>query len=105
MLADFLVSLFGTWRGARVRFVVLRNYESLPAAMETDIYTLADSPPAAQRILLSCARSADYRLCHHVAFGSHSYYFTDPSIGPPIRIDLMTRLDWYGFVMLDADDV
>lgn len=105
MLSDFLVSLFGTWRGARVRFVVLRNYESLPTAIGNDLDILVDDLQAAERILLACARSAGYRLCHHVAFGAHSYYFTDPTLGRPIRIDLMTRLDWYGFVILAANEV
>jgi thymidylate kinase len=105
MLSDFLVSLFGTWRGARVRFVVLRNYESLPTAIGNDLDILVDDLPAAERVLLGCARSAGYRLCHHVAFGAHSYYFTDDALGRPIRIDLMTRLDWYGFAILAANDV
>jgi thymidylate kinase len=105
MLADFLHSLFGTWRGARVRFVVLRNYESLPTAIGNDLDILVDDLAAAERILLGCAQSAGYRLCHHVAFGAHSYYFTDPALGRPIRIDLMTRLDWYGFVILAANEV
>jgi len=105
MLADFLVSLFGTWRGARVRFVVLRNYESLPTAIGNDIDILVDDLTTAERILLGCAQSAGYRLCHYVAFGSHSYYFTDDALGRPIRIDLMTRLDWYGFQILAAEDV
>lgn len=105
MLAHFLVSLFGTWRGAGVRFVVLRNYETLPSAIGNDLDILVDDLRTAERVLLRCARAAGYRLCHHVAFGAHSYYFTDPAIGRPIRIDLMTRLDWYGFVILAADDV
>lgn len=105
MLADFLVSLFANWRDACVRSVVLRNYESLPHSVGNDIDILIDDLPAAQRILLACARSAGYRLCHYVGFGAHSYYFTDPSIGRPLRIDLMTRLDWYGFVIVDADVV
>jgi thymidylate kinase len=105
MLAEFLVSLFATWEGARVRYVVLRNYESLPHSVGNDIDILIDDLRAAQRTLLACARSAGYRLSHYVGFGAHSHYFTDPSIGRPLRIDLMTRLDWYGFVIVDAEEV
>jgi hypothetical protein len=96
-LADFVTSVFRGWRAHAIAFVVLRNYESLPASTSNDIdvLVLPTQFAEAERVMLIAARQADYVLHNRVRFSTTSYFFYQPRTQRQVHVDLFSSLRWH----------
>jgi len=104
-LSDLITALFVKWRAEGVEFLVLRNYEGLPATTgnDVDILVRPGQLKLAERVLVSVARDAGYHLHNRAEFSPVSLFFFQPETLRQIHIDLFHKLEWRGFDFLNAD--
>ncbi len=104
-LADLLVRLFQAWTQAEIPFLILRNYQDLPASTSNDVDVLLspEQMRQAEQVLLSAARSAGYHLHNRIEFASLGLFLYHPESAHQIQIDLFSKVAWRGFTVLSAD--
>lgn len=106
-LAALLTAAFAAWQRAGLPFVVLRNYENLPASTTNDIDILIAPrhKQEAEALLIRAAASAGWRLHNRAQFSPVSLFFYESATLQQIQIDLFFSLKWRGFDMLSANEV
>lgn len=97
-----LPELFRSWTDAGVRFLILRNYENLPADIGNDLDVLVEPAQRelAETLLLSCAERHGYTLVNRVEFSPIAFFFVHGGARETLHIDLFTSLKWRGFDLL-----
>ncbi|PYJ06662.1 MAG: hypothetical protein DME25_06140, partial [Verrucomicrobia bacterium] len=105
-ISVLVTAVFGAWRAAGVRFLVLRNYEGLPEFTTNDIDVLVAPAqlPQAERALLAAAEQAGFRLHNRAEFATLAFYFSSRQSNAQAHFDLFTALKWRGFDFLDCED-
>jgi hypothetical protein len=106
-LTQLVTSIFESWKASGVAFVVLRNYDTLPASTSNDIDVLVcpGQLAAAERSMLTAARHAGYTLHNRVRFSPIAYFFFHTSSNRQIQIDLYSSLQWHWMPMLLTEPV
>jgi thymidylate kinase len=102
----FIAAAFNAWRGAGIPFVVLRNYESLPASTTNDIDVLVSPKDLreAEAVLCRAAENSGFRLHNRGEFATLALYFSARDSAAQVHFDLFTALKWRGFDFLDCRD-
>ena len=106
-LARLLTCVFEGWNRAGIPFVILRNYENLPAATSNDVDVLVEPSrlKEAEQVSIGAAKTAGYRLHNRIEFASLGLFFYEPQALQQIQVDLYPELAWRGFTVLRADAV
>jgi thymidylate kinase len=103
----FVRTLFRELRANGIDFVVLRNYEGLPADIGNDIDLLVHPTQrqAAERIIAAVARACAFRL-YNRAEGPHvMLYFVHEHTCSQLHVDLFGDIMWRGFLLLSAAEI
>jgi len=100
-------ALFSAWEAAGIKYVVLRNYEKLPADTGNDLDLLVDPVrmAEAERILIRVMKENGALLHNRAEFSPVSIFFYDPVTLDQFHIDLFRDLKWRGFDLLRTADV
>lgn len=95
------------WRSEGVEFLILRNYETLPAYTGNDVDVLVrpGQLQQAERVLVRAARAVGYHRHNRAEFSPVSLFFHHPETLRQIQVDLFHSLRWRGFDLLLADTV
>jgi thymidylate kinase len=95
------------WREAGIRFVILRNYERLPASIgnDMDVLVARDDLPSAEKLLISCAVMTGFVLHNRAEFSPVSLFFYHKDSHQQLHFDLFHSLAWRGFEVLAAPHV
>ena len=104
----FINDLFRRWQDESIKFVVLRNYDNLPAiprGTDIDILVSEQSIEKAEMIAISCAVKKGFVIHNRVEFSPTSLFFFNPLSHCQIHIDLFSYLRWRGFNLIDADTI
>jgi thymidylate kinase len=98
-LEHLLTRIFQDWTKAGVIFLVLRNYENLPAATSNDVDVLVGAQQVceAQRVMIAAAGDCGYVLHNRVEFATISHFFFHPASLRQIQIDIFFKLAWHTF--------
>lgn len=99
ILKNFFVELFFILQNERVKYCILRNYETLPENIGNDIDLLLDKKclDKFKTILFDVARKHKYTLFKSISrFGYNSYWFLQKNHDEVLHFDAWTRLDWKG---------
>jgi len=106
-LTGLITRVFAAWQDADLPFLVLRNYEQLPESVSNDIDVLVDRQHLrrAEELLVEAARSAGYALHNRAAFGPLSLFLHQPESRQQVQVDLFTRLEWRGLMVLRTTEV
>ena len=103
-VSGLVTAVFRAWQQAGIAFLVLRNYEGLPAFTTNDIDVLV--APAdlrrAEQVLLTAARQAGFRLLNRGEFATLALYLGTAPSNAQAHFDLFTDLKWRGFDFLDC---
>lgn len=99
--------LFSAWEASGIRYVVLRNYEKLPADTGNDLDVLVD--PArlreAEQILIRTVSGQGGVLHNRAEFSPVSLFFHDPQTKEQFHVDLFRDLKWRGFDLIHPEQV
>jgi thymidylate kinase len=95
-------AIFRAWLRSNIAFLVLRNYEGLPAFTSNDIDVLVAPQDRlrAERTLLEAAESAGFRLHNRAQFATLALYLSSVTSTAQVHFDLFTDLKWRGFDFL-----
>jgi len=106
-LAELVTRIFQDWRCAGLEFLVLRNYEELPASTSNDVDVLIRPAKLrqAEELMIGAARQCGYFLHNRVEFATVSYFFFHPASLRQIQIDLFSSLKWHTFELVDTEVV
>ena len=106
-LTNLVTNIFQAWGEAGIRFVILRNYEGLPACTTNDIDVLIapEQLQRAEQILVAAAQRAGYHRHNRQEFASLALFFYHPETLHQLQIDLYPDLPWRGFATLTAEEV
>jgi thymidylate kinase len=98
-ISQLITAVFRAWQQANIRFLVLRNYESLPHFTTNDIDVLVapDQLRQAEQALLRAAAQTGFRLHNRVQFATLALYLSSPQTNAQTHFDLFTALKWRGF--------
>jgi thymidylate kinase len=98
-ISQLVTAVFRAWQQANIRFLVLRNYESLPHFTTNDIDVLVapDQLREAELALLRAAAQTSFRLHNRVQFATLALYLSNPQTNAQTHFDLFTALKWRGF--------
>ena len=101
-LGRLVSAVFAEWQRGGVDFLVLRNYEKLPAETGNDIDVLVRPAQLAKAelILIQAARGAGYQLHNRAEFSPVSLFFHQKDSLQQIQFDLFPHLKWRGFALL-----
>jgi thymidylate kinase len=104
-ISQLVIAVFRAWQQANVDFLVLRNYEGLPAFTSNDIDVLVDPAQLrqAERTLLRAASAAGFRLHNRIEFATLALYLSNPRSNAQAHFDLFTALKWRGFDFLSCE--
>ena len=102
--AEFISAAFRAWRNAGVNFLVLRNYEQLPASTSNDIDVLLQPRDLkrAEAILSQAAVQNGFRLHNRAEFAPVALYYSSLDSNAQVHFDLFTCLAWRGLEFADA---
>jgi thymidylate kinase len=102
----FVAAVFSAWRRENVEFLVLRNYEGLPAYTTNDIDVLVRRRQRrqAEKVLLAVAREHGFRLHIRAAFATLALYFHHSETLEQVHFDLFSKLLWRALRYLDCDE-
>ena len=105
--AEFVTSVFGSWRAHGIAFVVLRNYDTLPASTSNDIdvLVLPKQFRQAERVMLMAAGQAGFTLHNRVRFATTAYFFYHSPTQRQVHVDLYSSLRWHSLPLLPAERV
>ena len=103
-ISQLVTAVFRAWQQANIRFLVLRNYESLPSFTANDIDVLVEPAQLrqAEQALLGAAAQAGFRLHNRVEFATLALYLSSPQTNAQAHFDLFTALKWRGFDFLSC---
>jgi thymidylate kinase len=103
-LGDLVLAVFGQWRANDVAFLVLRNYENLPAETGNDIDVIVrpEHLKLAEQVLVKTARQQGYQLHNRVEFLPVSLFFCHLESLQQVQFDLFHDLKWRGFSFFTA---
>lgn len=103
---DFLRRIFRELEDGKVDYCVMRNYDGMFAATESDVDLLArrEDVEAAFQCLDRAAAAAGWRLVQKTRFVNHSLVFWNGE-EEFLRLDLDTEVRWRIFQVLDAGEV
>jgi thymidylate kinase len=104
---QFVHDLFRELRSNGIDFVVLRNYEGLPADVGNDLDLLVHPSQrhAAESVTAAAAHACAFQL-HNRAEGPHvMLYFMHEQSCSQLHVDLFGDIMWRGFVLLSAGEV
>ena len=106
-LTALLTAIFERWKARGVAFLILRNYESLPAttSYDVDVLVLPESLAEAERAMVEAARGEGYLLHNRVEFASVAFFFFHSDSLRQIQVDLFYRFSWRGFETIPAATV
>ena len=106
-VSHFIISVFHSWRKARIPFVVLRNYKGLPGYIGNDLDILVEERELkhAEHILIYCAIKCGFRFYNRVDFSAVSLFYYHAASRTQLHIDLFTDLQWRGFNIINYHDV
>src|SRR6266571_2680792 len=98
-ISHLVTTVFGAWQGARINFLVLRNYQGLPQFTDNDIDVLVepDQLGRAEEVLLTAAQDAGFRLHNRAEFATLALYLSSRNSTAQAHFDLFTALKWRGF--------
>ncbi len=99
-----ITAVFEGWRREGIDFLVLRNYEQLPAFTTNDIDVLVrpGQRENAARHLVAAAARHGFALLNRAEFATLALYFGDPETGAQVHFDLFTCLQWRGLDFIDC---
>lgn len=100
-----LLGAFSRWRETGRPFVVLRNYERLPKFVPGDVDLLVQDAARAVRDLVDVGGSVGCRLVNVHDSGATSLYFASRDRMHVLRVDVMSRIDWYGAEIVAVEGV
>ncbi len=103
-IGPLVTAVFRAWDKAGIDFLVLRNYQGLPAFTSNDIDVLV-APRQLQRAeqaLLAAAGAAGFRLHNRARFATLALYLSHRHSNAQAHFDLFTALKWRGFEFLDC---
>src|SRR5215208_8480389 len=105
--AEFVTSVFQSWRVHGIAFLVLRNYDTLPTSTSNDIDVLVvpDQFSEAERVMVVAATQAGYVLHNRVRFATTACFFYHPPTHTQIHVDLFSSLRWHCLPLLPSEDV
>ncbi len=100
-------AVFQAWNRAGLEFLVLRNYEQLPARTENDIDVLVkpDRSREAEQILVATAADEGFQLHNRAEFATLAIYLFETVSGTQIHFDLFSALLWRGWEFLESDGI
>jgi len=104
---QWISEVFSAWRQAGLRFVVLRNYDGLPATLDNDLDVLVEPEriSEAESLLVKAIHACGGRIHNRAAFSPVSLFFHHPNSRRQYHVDLFHNLLWRGCVLLDAEHV
>jgi thymidylate kinase len=104
---QWIPAVFGAWKQAGIRFVVLRNYEDLPGVLGNDLDVLVEPSRVreAESLLVKAIHACGGRMHNRASFSPVSLFFHHPGSGRQYHVDLFHNLLWRGCVLLDANNV
>ncbi len=96
-LSRFLTVLFRRWEEQSLPYLVLRNYEALPATTSNDVDVLIGpaSLGDAARLLRVAAGETGWKLHNVAEFACTSVYLFNPDTLEQVHIDLMGGIRWH----------
>ncbi|MGD0258568.1 MAG: hypothetical protein ABSD29_01950 [Verrucomicrobiota bacterium] len=105
-ISQLVTAVFRAWQQAKINFLVLRNYESLPRFINNDIDVLVDRAQLrqAEQALLGAAAQAGFRLHNRVEFATLALYLSSPQTNVQAHFDLFTALKWRGFEFVSCQE-
>jgi thymidylate kinase len=105
-ISQLVTAVFRAWQRAGIRFLVLRNYESLPHFTTNDIDVLVDPDQLrqAEQALLRAASQTGFRLHNRVQFATLALYLSSPQTNAQTHFDLFTSLKWRGFDFVSCQE-
>jgi peptidoglycan/xylan/chitin deacetylase (PgdA/CDA1 family)/thymidylate kinase len=103
----WIPALFAAWESSGIRYVVLRNFQSLPEDIGNDLDILVDPRRIgdAEDILITVLRRHDILLHNRAEFSPVSLFFHNPRSMEQFHVDLFRDLKWRGFDLVDAKQV
>lgn len=107
-LGRFVEAVFTAWNRAGIDFLVLRNYEDLPATFSSkdiDILVAPEQLAAAERELRTGARAAGFVPHNRAEFSPVSLFFFHPPTARQVQVDLFTSLHWRGLTLIPTERV
>ena len=106
-LSHLLTAIFSGWKSQGIQFLILRNYEGLPAITtnDVDVLVLPSQRAEAERVMIHLAGDAGYFLHNRVEFATISYFFHHPESLRQIQIDLFSSLRWHAFEVVSTETV
>lgn len=106
-LSHLLTAIFRGWKSQGIQFLILRNYEGLPAVTtnDVDVLVLPSQRAEAERVMIRLAGEAGYRLHNRVEFATISSFFHHPESLRQIQIDLFSSLRWHAFEVVSTEAV
>jgi thymidylate kinase len=105
-ISPAVTAIFRAWQQAEIDFLILRNYERLPAFTTNDIDVLVNPEQLgqAEAILETAARQAGFRLHNRAEFATLALYLSHTTTQAQLHFDLFTDLKWRAFAFLDSRD-
>jgi thymidylate kinase len=100
-------ALFRELRSSGIEFVVLRNYDGLPADVGNDLDLMVHPVQrhVAEHVTVAAAHACGFRL-HNRAEGPHvMLYFMHEQTCSQLHVDLFSDIMWRGFILLGATEV
>ncbi len=106
-LAALLTGIFQAWTREGVVFLILRNYQELPAATTNDVDVLVgpEQVAKAEEVMIRAAAQCGYQLHNRVEFATLSCFFFHPASLAQIQIDLFSTLKWHTFKLFSVSEV
>jgi thymidylate kinase len=98
-ISQLVNAVFRAWQQANIRFLILRNYESLPhsTADSIDVLVAPEQLRQAEQALLRAASQTGFRLHNRVEHAALGLYLSSSLTNAQARFELFTALKWHGF--------
>ena len=103
-IGQLVTAVFRAWAEGGIQFLVLRNYEQLPRFTTNDIDVLVapGERDKAERLLVTAAQGAGFRLHNRAEFATLALYFSDRKTNFQVHFDLFTALKWRSFEFINC---
>ena len=105
-ISQLVNAVFRAWQQAKIRFLILPDYESLPhaAAKGIDVLVAPEQLRQAEQTLLTTASQTGFRLHNRVQFAALALHLSSPQTNAQARFDLFTALKWRGFDFVSSQE-
>ena len=106
-MKDFLTELFKHFNETGIRFLVLRNYETLPEATTNDIDLLMDSAQTrrVETALWEVTQKTGWRIHNRAEFSCLSYFLHHPETQEQLHLDFMFGIHWHSLLYGDGNGI